>query len=267
MSEADGRLLVTGSPGRGRRVVKVGDVHLGAGELVVMAGPCAVESQEQILSTARAVKAAGARVLRGGAYKPRTSPYTFQGLGEEGLRLLDLARKETGLAIVTEAIDATVAEKVAAVADIVQIGSRNMANYGLLKMVAGLGKPVLLKRGMSATIKEFLLAAEYVLLAGNPDVILCERGIRTFENSTRFTLDLSAVPVMREQTDLPIIVDPSHAAGRYQLVAPLARAAVAVGADGLIIEVHPDRARALSDGPQALDFHQFQELTQELLGV
>jgi len=260
-------LQVSGSAEKCRHIVMVGDVEIGNGELVLMAGPCSVESEEQLLLTARAVKAAGAKVLRGGAFKPRTSPHKFQGLGEEGLRLLDLARRETGLKIITEALDESVASKVAEVADIIQIGSRNMSNFGLLRMVAGMGKPIMLKRGLAATIEEFVLAAEYLLMEGNPNVILCERGIRTFETSTRFTLDLAAVTVLREKTDLPIIIDPSHAAGRYELVAPLARAGVAVGADGLIVEVHPDRSKALCDGPQALDFKQFAELSEDAMAM
>lgn len=235
-----------------RTVVDVAGVRIGDGELVTIAGPCSVESREVLLETAHVVKDAGARLLRGGAYKPRTSPYSFQGLGEAGLRLLAEAKQETGLPIVTELMDVRDLDTVAGVADMIQLGARNMQNYGLLTEVGRCGIPVLLKRGLSATIEELLMAAEYILKEGNPNVVLCERGIRTFESSYRFTLDLMAVPVLRELTHLPIVVDPSHAAGRRELVEPLSLAAVAAGADGLIVEVHPDPDNAVCDGPQQL---------------
>lgn len=248
-------------------VVKVGDVAIGGTEVVVIAGPCAVESEEQILATARAVKAAGARILRGGAFKPRSSPYSFQGLGEEGLRLLALARAETGLPIVTEALDVRTLETVAEQADMIQIGARNMQNFELLREVGVLKLPVLLKRGLSATIEEWLLAAEYIMREGNNQIVLCERGIRSFDTATRNTLDLAAVPLLHRLSHLPVIVDPSHATGKWQLVAPMALAAVAAGADGLIIEVHPDPATALSDGPQSLTPERFAELMVRLRPV
>jgi 3-deoxy-7-phosphoheptulonate synthase len=237
---------------------------VGGREIVVMAGPCAVESREQILTSARLLSEMGATVLRGGAFKPRTSPYSFQGLGEEGLRLLAEAREETGMAIVTEAIDPAGVDLVAEYADIVQIGARNMQNYPLLRQAGRVGKPVLLKRGMSATIDEFLLAAEYVLAEGNDQVILCERGVRSFDNHTRNVLDLTAVPVVQSLSHLPIIADPSHGTGLRSKVAPMARAAVAAGADGLIVEVHPDPAHALSDGAQSLDPEQFGALMERI---
>jgi len=232
--------------------VKVGNVTVGGGTLTVIAGPCSVESHEQILATARAVRVAGAAMLRGGAFKPRSSPYSFQGLGEEGLRLLCEARAATGLPIVTEVVAPDEVELVAEHADVVQVGARNMQNFRLLSAVGAAGKPVLLKRGMMATVEELLLAAEYVVAAGNPRVILCERGIRTYETATRSTLDIAAVPVLKEKTHLPVIVDPSHAAGRRELVPALALAAVAAGADGLIVEVHPDPEHAWTDGRQSL---------------
>ena len=228
------------------------NVTIGGREIVVMAGPCSVESEKQIIETAIAVRDAGARVLRGGAYKPRTSPYSFQGLEEEGLRLLDKARRESGLPIATEVVNPETAELVAEYADILQIGARNAQNFALLKKVGQLKRPVLLKRGMSMTIQEFLMSAEYVMSEGNQAVILCERGIRTFETATRNTLDLSAIPVLKEQTHLPVIADPSHGTGNHRYVAPMAFAAVAGGADGLMIEVHPDPEHASSDGPQSL---------------
>jgi len=228
------------------------NVSIGGREIVVMAGPCSVENEKQIVETAIAVRDAGARVLRGGAYKPRTSPYSFQGLEEEGLRLLDKARRESGLPIATEVVNPETAELVAEYADILQIGARNSQNFALLKKVGQLKKPVLLKRGMSMTIQEFLMSAEYVMSEGNQAVILCERGIRTFETATRNTLDLSAIPVLKEQTHLPVIADPSHGTGNHRYVAPMAFAAVAGGADGLMIEVHPDPEHASSDGPQSL---------------
>ena len=245
-------------------VVTVGDVRIGGAEVVVMAGPCAVESEEQVTRTAAAVKAAGARVLRGGAFKPRTSPYSFQGHGEAGLKMLRSAATQFGMALVSEVMDLTQIPLVGQYADIFQVGARNMQNFTLLKELGRTRKPVLLKRGISATIEEWLLSAEYILSGGNPDVILCERGIRTFENYTRNTLDLSAIPVVRKLSHLPIIVDPSHGTGRRDNVVPMARAAVAAGADGLIVEVHCDPDRALSDGAQSLAPAQFEQLMAEL---
>lgn len=234
-------------------IVRVSDtVAVGGHEIVVMAGPCSVENEKQIIETAHSVREAGAHVLRGGAFKPRTSPYSFQGLEEEGLKLLAKARAETGLPIVTEVVNPETAELVAEYADILQIGARNSQNFALLKKVGQLSRPVLLKRGMSMTIQEFLMSAEYVMSEGNQAVILCERGIRTFETATRNTLDLSAIPVLKERTHLPVIADPSHGTGDYHYVAPMSFAAVAAGSDGLIIEVHPDPERASSDGPQSL---------------
>ena len=240
-----------------------GGVTIGGTDLAVMAGPCSVESESQILEAARAVRAAGASILRGGAFKPRSSPYSFQGLGPEGLRLLALARAETGLLIVTEAMDAEQLDLVVEVADIVQIGARNMQNYSLLKSAGRSGKPVLLKRGLSATIQDLLLSAEYLLAEGNPDVILCERGLRGFDSVTRNLFDLSAIPVVHHLSHLPIVADPSHGTGRRDMVIPMARAAVAAGADGLLIEVHPTPERALSDGVQSLDPAQFGALMRE----
>lgn len=237
---------------------------LGSGRPVVIAGPCSVESEEQILSAARAVKAAGAHALRGGAYKPRTSPKSFQGLGEEGLRLLALARKETGLPVVTEVMDTAEIEVVAEYADVLQIGSRNMQNYALLKQVGRAGRPVMLKRGLSATIAEWLSAAEYITAAGNDQVILCERGIRTYETYTRNTLDLSGAVAARQLSGFPVIVDPSHAAGRRELIGPLSQAALAAGLDGLMIEVHPNPAAALSDADQQLNPDQFRSVMADL---
>ncbi|MDK2926533.1 MAG: 3-deoxy-7-phosphoheptulonate synthase [Bacillota bacterium] len=248
-------------------VVKVGGVAIGGPEVVVIAGPCAVESEEQILATAQTVKAAGARILRGGAFKPRSSPYSFQGLGEEGLRLLALARAETGLPIVTEVLDVRTLETVAAQADMIQIGARNMQNFELLREVGVLKLPVLLKRGLSATIEEWLLAAEYIMREGNSQIVLCERGIRSFDTATRNTLDLAAVPLLHRLSHLPVIVDPSHATGKWRLVTPMSLAAVAAGADGLIIEVHPDPTAALSDGPQSLTPERFQGLMLKLRPV
>jgi 3-deoxy-7-phosphoheptulonate synthase len=245
-------------------VVDVSGVEVGGKRLVVMAGPCSVESREQILESARAVKAAGATMLRGGAYKPRTSPYEFQGLAEDGLKLLALAREETGLRIVTEAMDVETLPMVAEYADMVQIGARNMQNFSLLKQLGRLGKPVLLKRGPSATIREWLMAAEYVVAHGNGSVALCERGIRTFETATRNTLDLNAVPVMKSLTHLPVIVDPSHGIGLRAHVPAMARAAVAAGADGLIVEVHPCPEKALSDGQQSLTAEEFAGLMAQV---
>jgi 3-deoxy-7-phosphoheptulonate synthase len=246
-------------------VIRISDeVAIGGREIVVMAGPCSVESERQIIDTAIAVKKAGARVLRGGAYKPRTSPYSFQGMEVEGLKLLARARAESGLPFVTEVVNPETAELVAEYADILQIGARNSQNFALLKKVGQLKRPVLLKRGMSMTIQEFLMSAEYVMSEGNQAVILCERGIRTFETATRNTLDLSAIPVLREQTHLPIIADPSHGTGHYHYVAPMAFAAVACGADGLMIEVHPDPEHASSDGPQSLKPEKFAAMMAKL---
>jgi 3-deoxy-7-phosphoheptulonate synthase len=251
-------------PGERTRV-RVGEVEIGLGsELVVMAGPCAVESREQLLETARCISREGGRVLRGGAYKPRTSPYSFQGLGVPALKLLAEARDATGLPIITEVVDPHDVETFDEHADVLQVGARNMQNFALLKAVGRSRHPVLLKRGPSATIEEWLLAAEYVLAAGNPNVIMCERGIRTFETATRNTLDLSAVPVLRSRTHLPIVVDPSHGTGHRSLVGPMALAGAAVGADGLLIEVHPDPANARSDGDQSLSFEEFGALMDEL---
>ena len=246
-------------------VVDVGGVLIGNGEpVVVIAGPCSVESREQLLTTARAVKSAGARLLRGGAYKPRTSPYDFQGLGEEALELLAEARRETGLPVVTEVMSTEDVDTICEHADMLQVGARNMQNFALLRRLATVDKPVLLKRGPSATVKEWLLAAEYLLTGGNANVVLCERGIKTFETETRNTIDLAAVALAKELSHLPVIADPSHGTGRRSLIAPLSKAAIAVGADGLIIEVHPNPERALSDGPQSLDCREFQAMMSEL---
>jgi len=246
-------------------VVDVAGVRIGNGEpVVVIAGPCSVESREQLLTTARAVKSAGARLLRGGAYKPRTSPYDFQGLGEEALELLAEARRETGLPVVTEVMSTEDVDIICEHADMLQVGARNMQNFALLRRLATVDKPVLLKRGPSATVKEWLLAAEYLLTGGNPNVVLCERGIKTFETETRNTIDLAAVALAKELSHLPVIADPSHGTGRRSLIAPLSKAAIAVGADGLIIEVHPNPERALSDGPQSLDCREFQAMMREL---
>lgn len=245
-------------------VVEVRGVRIGGPELVVMAGPCSVESLEQTLTIARRVKAAGARILRGGAFKPRTSPYSFQGLGVEGLQILDRVRRETDLAVVSEATDIDVLDSVAEYADIVQIGARNMQNYTLLKRAGACGRPVLLKRGLNATLDELLLAAEYILDQGNPDVILCERGIRTFVEHSRNTLDVAILPVVKRLSHLPIIADPSHAAGRGAMVPALSRSAVAAGADGLIVEVHDHPDQALSDGIQALLPDELDDLMAQL---
>ena len=247
--------------------VPVNGISIGGKQLVVMAGPCSVESRDQVLEVAEAVKAAGATILRGGAYKPRTSPYAFQGLKEQGLKYLAEAKKRTGLPVVTEVLETESVELVAEYADILQIGARNVQNFSLLKRVAEAGKPVLLKRGMSTSIQEWLLSAEYILSGGNPHVILCERGIRTFETATRFTLDLNAVPVLKKLSHLPVVVDPSHGTGHWDLVAPMAKGAVACGADGLIIEVHPRPEEALSDGPQSLKPSKFVQLMKELRPV
>ena len=241
-----------------------GGLSVGGDEVVVMAGPCSVESEPQILAAARAVREAGATVLRAGAFKPRSSPYAFQGLGRAGLKLLARAREETGLLIVTEAMDAEGLEEVVEAADIVQLGARNMQNYSLLKHAGRCGKPILLKRGLSATIQELLLSAEYILAEGNRQVILCERGIRSFDPSTRNLLDLTAIPVVHGLSHLPIVADPSHGTGHRDMVIPMARAAVAAGADGLLVEVHPAPDRALSDGAQSLYPEQFERLMKEV---
>src|SRR5499427_2627355 len=244
--------------------MRVGAVTIGGRSIVVMAGPCSVESRLQLLDAAAGVKAGGARILRGGAFKPRTSPYAFQGLEDEGLKLLAEAKRETGLPIVTEVMEPEKVDLVAEYADILQIGARNVQNFSLLRRVGEIGKPVLLKRGMATTIQEWLLSAEYVLARGNPNVILCERGIRTFEAATRFTLDLNAVPVIKKLSHLPVVVDPSHGTGHWEYVAPMAKAGIACGADGVIIEVHNNPAEALSDGPQSLKPDKFARLVGEL---
>ncbi|TMF13183.1 MAG: 3-deoxy-7-phosphoheptulonate synthase [Chloroflexi bacterium] len=241
-------------------IVRVGPVEIGGGSIVVMAGPCSVDTEENVLEAARAVKAAGGHILRGGAFKPRTSPYAFRGHGEKGLHILAAARAETGLPVVTEVMDARDVQLVAKHADILQIGARNSQNYTLLDEVGRSGKPVLLKRGMSSTIEEWLLAAEYILSHGNRDVILCERGIRTFETATRFTFDVNAIPLVKKLSHLPLIGDPSHATGKWDLVEPVALAAIAAGADGLEVEVHPNPDHALSDGAQSLTPKNFAKL-------
>ena len=245
-------------------VITIGGIKIGGGEPIVMAGPCAVETEEQAITIANIVKKAGGKVFRGGAFKPRTSPYSFQGLGEKGLKILDKVRKETGLLIITEATDTDNLPLVEKYSDIIQIGARNMQNYSLLRLAGQAKKPVLLKRGMAATIEEWLMAAEYIMSEGNTKVILCERGIRTFADNTRNTLDLSAIPAIKEASHLPIIIDPSHAAGRRDYVISLSRGAIAVGADGLLIEVHNDPAHALSDGVQSLYPQQFEQLMKEI---
>ncbi len=251
----------------GDTVIKVGDVEIGGPKCIVVAGPCAVESEEQLMATATAVKRAGASMLRGGAFKPRTSPYSFQGLGEEGLKILARAREETGLPVVTEVMDASDVKLIESYADVLQVGARNVQNFALLKAVGLAKKPILLKRGMMTTLDELLMSAEYIMASGNDNVMLCERGIRTFETSMRNTLDISAVPVLKEKTHLPVIVDPSHAIGQWRFVLPLAKAAVAVGADGLMIEVHPDPRNALSDGPQSLKPEKFHKLMEEIESI
>jgi len=245
-------------------VISIGDVKIGGGQPVIMAGPCAVESEEQALTIAHIVKKCGARIFRGGAFKPRTSPYSFQGIGEKGLKILEKVRHETGLLIITEATDSENLASVEKHADIIQIGARNMQNYSLLRLAGRAKKPVLLKRGMAATIEEWLMAAEYIMSEGNSRVILCERGIRTFADNTRNTLDLSAIPSIKEASHLPIVIDPSHAAGRRDYVIPLSRGAIAVGADGLLVEVHNDPTHALSDGMQSLYPQQFEQLMKEI---
>jgi 3-deoxy-7-phosphoheptulonate synthase len=246
------------------RLGERGEIGIGGRDVVVIAGPCSVEGREMLHSTARAVRSAGATLLRGGAFKPRTSPYAFQGMGEEGLRMLAEVRRETGMPIVTEVMDTRQVEVVAQHADVLQIGARNMQNFALLSEVGRTRRPVLLKRGLSATLKELLMAAEYVMAQGNRDVILCERGIRTFETATRNTFDVAAIPVLKAETHLPVLVDPSHAGGRADLVAPLSYAAIAAGADGLIVEVHPSPADARSDGEQSLTFDAFADIMRRL---
>jgi 3-deoxy-7-phosphoheptulonate synthase len=247
-----------------RTIVQIDGVQIGGPEVVVIAGPCSVESREQLLQTAHAVKRAGASMLRGGAYKPRTSPYDFQGLGIEALKILSEAKKETGLPIVTEVMSTEDIDVISEHADMLQVGARNMQNFALLRRLATSNKPVLLKRGPSATVKEWLLAAEYLLSGGNRNVVLCERGIKTFESEMRNTFDLAAVALARDLSHLPVVADPSHGTGKQSLIAPVSRAAVAVGADGLIIEVHPCPERALSDGPQSLDFDGFEKVMRGL---
>lgn len=250
-----------------KTIVQAGSIQIGGDEIVVIAGPCSVESREQILETANFVKRFGAKMLRGGAFKPRTYPYSFQGLGEQGLQLLAEAREETELPIVTEVMASSDVELVEGYADMFQVGARNMQNYPLLKRLGRASKPVLLKRAMTATIEEWLGAAEYILNGGNMDVILCERGIRTFQKLTRFTLDLAAIPVIKQLSHLPVIADPSHGTGHASLVSPMARAAVAAGADGLLIEVHPNPAEALSDGGQSLSLEEFRDLMRGLVPI
>jgi 3-deoxy-7-phosphoheptulonate synthase len=247
-----------------RTVVEVRDIEIGGGDFVVMAGPCAVESEDQLMRTAESVARAGARILRGGAYKPRSSPYAFQGLGVDGLKLLRKAREATGLAIVTEVMSEEDVALIAEYADIMQVGTRSMENYALLEALGGCGRPVLLKRGLTATLEELLRSAQVVAMAGNSQVILCERGIRTFETATRNTLDIAAVPVLKAVSHLPVIVDPSHAAGVRSLVPVLSRAAVVVGADGLLVEVHPAPEKAMSDGNQSLTFNEFRNMMDDL---
>ena len=249
---------------RSRTIVRLRDLEIGGGDFVVMAGPCAVESETQLLQTAKAVARAGAQILRGGAFKPRSSPYSFQGMGEGGLKLLSKARAETGLVIVTEVMSEQEVELVSSYADIMQVGARSMENFALLEALGSCGRPVLLKRGMTASLEELLRSAQVIAMAGNPDIILCERGIRTFETATRNTLDIAAVPVLKTVSHLPVIVDPSHAAGVRSLVPVLARAAAVVGADGLIVEVHPCPDKAMSDGDQSLTFDQFSDMMDDL---
>jgi 3-deoxy-7-phosphoheptulonate synthase len=248
----------------GKTIIMVGSVEIGGSQFVVMAGPCSVESEEQMMESAYIVKKGGAQILRGGAFKPRTSPYSFQGMEEEGLKILEKARERTGMPIVTEVMNTTDVDLVESYADILQIGARNVQNFALLKKVGQARKPILLKRGMMTTIEELLMSAEYILSEGNSQVILCERGIRTFETATRNTLDISAVPVLKELTHLPVIVDPSHAAGNWKYVIPLSRAAMAVGADGILVEVHPEPEKAVSDGSQSLKPEKFYQLMDEI---
>jgi 3-deoxy-7-phosphoheptulonate synthase len=248
----------------GDTVISVGSINIGGPEFVVMAGPCAIESEEQLLESAYIVKKGGGQILRGGAFKPRTSPYSFQGMEEEGLKVLDSVSKKTGLPTVTEVVNPADVDLVESYADMLQIGARNVQNFALLKKVGHARKPVLLKRGMMTTIEELLMSAEYILSSGNPNVILCERGIRTFETATRNTLDISAVPVLKSLTHLPVVVDPSHAAGNWKYVIPLSRAALAVGADGIIVEVHPEPEKAVSDGAQSLKPEKFYQLMDDV---
>jgi len=250
-----------------RTVFDIGGRKIGGPYFMTIAGPCTIESRDQLLDAAVAVRDAGAQLLRGGAYKPRTSPYSFQGLGEGGLRLLAEAREETGLPVVTEVMDARDLDEILEVADVIQVGARNMQNYTLLTELGRAGRPVVLKRGLSATLDDLLMAAEYILKEGNESVILCERGIRTFETAYRFTLDLMAVPVLKQRTHLPIIVDPSHAAGRRDLVLPMSLAAAAAGADGIIVEVHPEPERAICDGPQQLRTEEFADYLRQVEAV
>jgi 3-deoxy-7-phosphoheptulonate synthase len=247
--------------------IKVGDVVIGGGRTVVMAGPCAVESEEQLMATAQAVKAAGAHILRGGAFKPRTSPYSFRGLEKKGLQILKAAREETGLPIITEVMTVRDVELVARHADILQVGARNVQNFFLLEEVGRVGKPVLLKRGFASTVEDWLLSAEYIISQGNRDVILCERGIRTFETATRNTMDLSAIPLVKRLSHLPVISDPSHGTGKWYLVEPMAMASIAAGADGLLVEVHPNPDHALSDGAESLTFENFRRLMERAKAV
>lgn len=256
--------LVSKEVRKQKSAIKIGKVTIGDGGFVVMAGPCSVEGREQLMTTAESVAKSGAHLLRGGAYKPRTSPYDFQGMAEDGLKLLAEARAKTGLAVITEVLDTGDVDLVAEYADVLQVGTRNMQNFALLKKLGEISKPVMLKRGLSATIKEFLLSAEYIVTHGNPNVILCERGIRTFETATRNTLDLAAVPLLNELTHLPVVVDPSHATGKRSLVRPLSKASVAVGADGLMAEVHPKPEEAWSDGPQSLRLEEFAQLMRDI---
>lgn len=250
-----------------KTIIQVGNVDIGGQKLVVMAGPCSVESEEQVVDVAQAVKASGASILRGGAFKPSTSPYSFHGLGEDALKMMAVARDVTGMPIITEVMDTRDVELVANYADILQIGTRNMTNFSLLQEVGAIRKPVMLKRGMASTIEEWLQAAEYIASRGNYDIILCERGIRTFETLTRNTFDVSAIPALNNLTHLPIIADPSHATGKYQLVSPVSKAAVAAGADGLMIEVHPQPQKALKDGAQSLTPAHFDEMMKELSAI
>jgi 3-deoxy-7-phosphoheptulonate synthase len=256
--------LASREASEGNTVIRIHNLQIGGPEFIVMAGPCSIESEAQLMESAYIVKKGGGHILRGGAFKPRTSPYSFQGLEEEGLKLLERVREKTGLPVVTEVMNTTDVDLVEEYADIIQIGARNVQNYPLLKKVGQAHKPILLKRGMMTTIEELLMSAEYILSGGNDQVILCERGIRTFETATRNTLDISAVPVLKGLTHLPVIVDPSHAAGHWQYVIPLAKAARAVGADGLLIEVHPEPEKALSDGAQSLKPEKFYQLMEEL---
>ena len=248
-------------------IIKVGDAVIGGPDPVIMAGPCSVEDEEQMVSTAKAVKAAGATILRGGAFKPRTSPYSFRGMGEDGLKLLQLAKQETGLPIITEVMATADVETVAKYADILQIGARNMQNYNLLDEVGLIGKPVMVKRGLAASYEEWLLAAEYVMAGGNEQVILCERGVRGFETFPRFTLDVAAVPVIKRLSHLPIVADPSHSTGKWYLVTPVALASIAAGAHGLLIEVHPNPDQAKCDGPQSLTFENFDILMEQVNAI